>query len=519
MLLKRLLALTLLAALAVMPPCVLRAQWVQLSESYSGANHCVATMGSNLFAGGNGVWLSTNTGTSWTVIGLHDTSVIALAVSGTNIFAATNNNGVFLSSNNGTSWTSVNEGLPNGTSIAALAVGDTNTSLDSSGPPMLFAGAQNGVFLSTNNGTSWTAINNGLFDQIDALLVNGTNLFAGVMGAGTDGGVFLSTNNGASWTSVKNNLPINDITALAESGTVLFAGTHGAGIFRSTNNGTSWTALTSGLTNLYVNSLAVSGTNVFAGTDDSMYLSTDNGTTWTADGLPNLVVYSLAVTSSYVFAGTDSYVWRFPLSELDTSLFDLGVNGTINDTVAFGSVPVGTTALRTVSPYNAAKEQLTIQPVEEPGNDFTTSDLSGAETLDSGESFTFEAFFEPTDTGYHSATLTLLSQAKIVNIFLTGTGYVANDVKNSAALKSQFSAYPNPFAHSTTLSFVPTSNGYAAIAIYNSLGQQIGSVFSGELTAGEHTFTWEPSDLPDGMYECLVRMNGQIETLPVVLMR
>jgi hypothetical protein len=43
----------------------------------------------------SGVFLSTNSGTSWTVVGLTNTSVYALAVSGTNLFAGTYDSGVW----------------------------------------------------------------------------------------------------------------------------------------------------------------------------------------------------------------------------------------------------------------------------------------------------------------------------------------------------------------------------------------------------------------------------------------
>ena len=81
-----------------------------------------------------------------------------------------------------------------------------------------------------------------------ALAVSGTNLFAG-----TDGGVFLSTNNGTSWTAVNTGLTNTVCLVLLPSrGTNLFAGTDGGGVFLSTNNGTSWTAVNTGLTNTYV---------------------------------------------------------------------------------------------------------------------------------------------------------------------------------------------------------------------------------------------------------------------------
>ncbi|MBK9334994.1 MAG: hypothetical protein IPM96_21975 [Ignavibacteria bacterium] len=93
------------------------------------------------------------------------------------------------------------------------------------------------------------------------MVVCGTNLFAGTLG-----GVFLTTNNGTSWTAVNNGLTNNSIYSLTVSNMNLYAGTDGDGVFLTTNNGTSWTAVNNGLMNTSVSSLAVSGTNLFAGT-------------------------------------------------------------------------------------------------------------------------------------------------------------------------------------------------------------------------------------------------------------
>ena len=108
---------------------------------------------------------------------------------------------------------------PYGGIVNSLAVSGTN----------LFAGTlRGGVFLSTNNGTSWTEVNTGLtYTAVYSLAVSGTNLFAG-----TWGGVFLSTNNGASWTEVNTGLTNTNVLSLAVSGTNLFAGTYGGGVFR-----------------------------------------------------------------------------------------------------------------------------------------------------------------------------------------------------------------------------------------------------------------------------------------------
>ena len=227
-------------------------------------------------------------------------SVQALAVSGTNIFAGIWFPGVYLSTDNGATWTEVNSGLTD-TDIFALVVSGTN----------LFAGAesgggteQGGVFLSTNNGTTWTSVSTGLTDpDVMSLAVSGANLFAGTWG----GGAFLSTNNGGNWTAINSGLTHPVVYAFGINGVNIFAGTGGGGVFLSTNNGASWTAVNSGLTNLDVRSFAFIGSNIFAATyGGGVFLSTNNGTSWTTvnTGLTYPGVLSFAVSDANLFAGT-----------------------------------------------------------------------------------------------------------------------------------------------------------------------------------------------------------------------
>ncbi|MEX0601758.1 MAG: regulator, partial [Bacteroidota bacterium] len=77
----------------------------------------------------------------------------------------------------------------------------------------------------------WVQTNGPYGGFVRSLAVSGTNLFAGTDG----GGVFLSTNNGTSWTQVNTGLTNTDVRSLAVSGTNLFAGTDGGGVFLSTN--------------------------------------------------------------------------------------------------------------------------------------------------------------------------------------------------------------------------------------------------------------------------------------------
>ena len=294
------------------------AQWVQANAPTANTVSCFAVNGVNLFAGtqNGGIFRSADNGTTWTAVdsGLTNLSINSLATSDTNLFVATLG-GVFLSTNNGTSWTAVTSSLA--FSLAVSGVG-------------VFAGTTSNVILSTDNGTTWRNIwtwaSSGEYKQLHALAISGPNLFVGAYEE-YGGGVFLSTKEDTNWTTVNAGLAYYSIFSLATSGANLLAGTND-GVYLSTDNGSSWTGVMTQLANnVYptVLSFAVSGAAVFAGEvgGRGVSLSTDNGSSWRTvnEGLTNAYVSSLAISGENLFAGiSGGGVWRRPLSEMITSV-------------------------------------------------------------------------------------------------------------------------------------------------------------------------------------------------------
>ncbi|MGB2870218.1 MAG: hypothetical protein WBD36_17350, partial [Bacteroidota bacterium] len=235
---------------------------------------------------------------------------------GSNIFVGVEHFGVFLSSNEGSSWTQVSSGLPGDTIAANGRPYWGVTALAASGSA-LFAGTYyGGIYLSTNNGTSWTAANNGLrghyhfpYGAINSLEVAGSSIFAG-----TDGGVFCSTDNGASWAETNTGIEeFARVRGLVCAGTDLFAGAEYGGVFRSTNGGASWSQ--TGLDSIPVFTLYNSGTTMLAETEypEHVYRSTNNGIAWSRTSLDSNSIHSFASSGSCLFAAVGPGYFGRPL--------------------------------------------------------------------------------------------------------------------------------------------------------------------------------------------------------------
>jgi type IX secretion system substrate protein len=172
----------------------------------------LAVNGNNFFAGTivDGIYLSTDNGLNWDQSSLKDKTIFALLVSGNNLYAGTENYGVYLSSDNGSTW--VKTAL-NNRSVTSLSVSGNSIFAGT------FSNTASGIYESTNNGDSWiqTSLNN---ENIYSLITIGSYIFAGTESTG----VYVSLDNGVSWTQHNEGMGNLTIMSFCTANNYIFAG-------------------------------------------------------------------------------------------------------------------------------------------------------------------------------------------------------------------------------------------------------------------------------------------------------
>ncbi|MBL7127879.1 MAG: T9SS type A sorting domain-containing protein [Ignavibacteria bacterium] len=236
--------------------------------------------------------------------------VNALAVSGGNVLAGTTGSGVYISTNNGVSWTQTSFNYK--TVYSILASGNN-----------IYAGTtRSGVYISTDNGANWTqtSLNN---KSILSLSISGNSLYAGA-----NLGVYLSTNNGNSWTNIGLNSLIN--RSLLNVGSYLYSATVHSGVYYTTNNGNSW--IQTSLNNQSSYSLLSVGNSIYAGTNKGLFQSTNSGTSWNLT-LNNSSIRSLTNNGNNIFAGAERQGIYFSTNS-GTTWSQIGLNNLIVNCLA-----------------------------------------------------------------------------------------------------------------------------------------------------------------------------------------
>jgi photosystem II stability/assembly factor-like uncharacterized protein len=175
----------------------------------------------------NGIYKSTDGGTTWSQKGLSNKIISSIVIHPTNASkvyvsarepgtSSYSTGGIFYSSDGGSTWTTLNSTID----AAQLKMHPTDPTI------FYLAGAQGGIYKSTDSGSTWVKKNSGLdlsttdvqhyFISVAIAPSNAGILYAGSTAegvksdAGYRGNVYKSTDSGASWTKVSTSANRDD---------------------------------------------------------------------------------------------------------------------------------------------------------------------------------------------------------------------------------------------------------------------------------------------------------------------
>jgi photosystem II stability/assembly factor-like uncharacterized protein len=225
------------------------------------------------------------------------------------IFASASGYGVYRSFTGGLSWSLSSlpvQGIP---FVRSIEIVGTTVIVGLTDYP--------GIFVSTDNGSTWRIRNNGLTGS--AISVYDIKYHKGILYAGTSGGVYTSGDLGNNW---KLKIDVPSTWSLHFAGDVLYVGSFGGGIIRSFDYGKTWEWVNNGLDDeVWITSITSVRGVVFAGSliYGSVFKLENNGEDWEniSDGLPDSVgIRTLASDGRKLYAGMEWYgVWQLPLHD------------------------------------------------------------------------------------------------------------------------------------------------------------------------------------------------------------
>jgi hypothetical protein len=79
--------------------------------------------------------------------------------------------------------------------------------------------------------------------------------------------------------------------------------------------------------------------------------------------------------------------------------------------------------------------------------------------------------------------------------------------------------YPNPFNPSTNIGFSIPKTEFITLKVYNILGEEVATLVSEKLTAGQYRYDWDASRQASGVYLYSIQAGNYLKVKKMILLR
>jgi hypothetical protein len=502
--------------------------WSYVGSIPSGADiNSIAVVDQNVIfvaANGNYLYRSLNGGTTWelknTGLALTGNLYGISATDSLNCWVGwlkTTNTpaSVYRTTNGGTSWTlqwSLAGSFPDGIKMFTPNYGIVIADPTASGQPYQFR-------YTTNGGTNWylsptSPIATNEYGVINAFEFLDTNSIwvggASTIASGTTSHIYRTTNgiNGTwlntviSGTGDANGLYFQAIAITDKNNGM--SGTNGGNIVKTTDGGATWTAVappasvpTFAVINAYG---AKDGSNLIrlilqsASTGYHSFITTNLGTAWTEETLPTQgattgIQHLQFVNPSFGYGGGNG-----------GNLFKYSAPVPVELSSFIANASMGKVTLKWNTATEINNRGFEVQRKSDDNNWMVIAFKNGNGTTTSANIYSFTdniSGLNVNKLSYRLRQVDFNGQSQYSSIVL-----VDNLIPINYSVSQNF---PNPFNPSTMIKYQLPQNSFVSLKVYNSLGQEVGTLVNGMVNAGTYEVQFNASNLSSGVYYYIIK--------------
>ncbi|MEO8087601.1 MAG: T9SS type A sorting domain-containing protein [Bacteroidota bacterium] len=367
----------------------------------------------------------------------------------------------------------------------------------------LFAGGENGLYRSSDEGNIWMSVVNGLngntnSPEVQLLYSYGNYLLAKVV----DWGIYRSMDNGNNWK--RSSIPLSPFTFVTQ-GRYLFAET--GMIDRSPDSGSIWEEADSGITPKMAGHHApcfglasIGNTLITANKDGQLFRSTNGGLLWDSTSSHFHIPFQYSLS---LFTINDSTLFLHLVDTLFRST-DFGMNWKIIKTGIGRPTIVAKNGLIFIGTYGVILSTDNGDSWKNISGDII--DTMSISALVIQDNYLFAS-------GYYSQSTGL------AGIWRCPLSDFTNSVVEDKLLTDDFKISPNPSNGRGSISYNLRTASNVKIELYNSIGQVLKILSNSFEQEGDRTSQFNISDLPSQEYFIRYQDSKGSNVLPILLLK